>query len=98
MPVFAGVDQVKLRLPLKARLPLRGNERIALAPMIIVQEAEKSRDKRLANVSVTVVGEGGTMRLRGVVPDAKTRKVIVSLAENTAGVEQVIDELAVPAQ
>ena len=49
-PMSAGVDQVRLRLPLKAKLPLRGNERIGLAPMIIVQDAEKSRDKRLANV------------------------------------------------
>ena len=51
-PLSAGVDQVRLRLPLKAKLPLRGNERIALAPMIIVQDAEKGRDKRLANVDL----------------------------------------------
>ena len=53
-------------------------------------------DKRLAGLDVTVVGDGGTVKLRGVVPDAKTRKVAVSLAENTAGVESVVDELAVP--
>jgi hyperosmotically inducible periplasmic protein len=65
------------------------------------EDAVKSRlaaDKRLANVTVTVFAEGGTVKLRGVVPDAKTRKVIVSLAENTAGVERVVDELAVPAE
>jgi hypothetical protein len=30
------------------------------------------------------------------VPDAKTRKLIVELAQNTTGIEQVVDELAVP--
>jgi hyperosmotically inducible periplasmic protein len=58
--------------------------------------ARLTADKRLAGLDVTVVGDGGTVKLRGVVPDAKTRKVAVSLAENTAGVEAVVDELAVP--
>ena len=65
------------------------------------EDAVKARlaaDKRLANIDVTVVAEGGTMKLRGVVLDAKTRKVIVSLAENTVGVEKVVDELGVPEQ
>ena len=53
-------------------------------------------DRRLAGLDITVSAEGSTVRLRGVVPDAKTRKVAVSLAENTAGVEAVVDELAVP--
>jgi hypothetical protein len=43
---------VRLRLPLKARLPLRGNERIALAPFILVTDAEKAKDKRLQNVDL----------------------------------------------
>jgi hypothetical protein len=51
-PASAGVDQVKLRLPLKPKLPLRGNERIALAPFILVTDAEKAKDKRLQNVDV----------------------------------------------
>jgi hypothetical protein len=51
-PALAGVDQVKLRLPLKPRLPLRGNERIALAPILVVTDAEKAKDKRLANVDL----------------------------------------------
>jgi len=51
-PASAGVDQVKLRLPLKPKLPLRGNERIALAPFILVAEADKVKDKRLQNVDV----------------------------------------------
>ncbi len=51
-PALAGVDQVRLRLPLKPKLPLRGNERIALAPFILVTDAEKARDKRLATVDL----------------------------------------------
>jgi osmotically-inducible protein OsmY len=64
------------------------------------EDAVRSRvaaDKRLANSDITVVGEGGTVRLRGVVPDAQTRTAAVNLAETTAGVEQVVDELAIPA-
>ena len=48
----AGVAQVRLRLPLRPRLPLRGNERVALAPFLLVTEADKARDKRLANVDI----------------------------------------------
>ena len=51
-PALAGVDQVKLRLPLRPKLPLRGNERIALAPFILVTDPEKAKDKRLANIDV----------------------------------------------
>ena len=48
----SSVNQVRLRLPLKPRLPLRGNEKIVLAPFLIVTEAEKARDKRLQNVDL----------------------------------------------
>jgi hyperosmotically inducible protein len=60
--------------------------------------ARLASDKRLAGLNVVVVAEGGAIRLRGVVPDARTRAIIVGLAENTADVEKVIDELAVPAE
>ena len=48
----SSVNQVRLKLPLKPRLPLRGNEKIVLAPFLIVTEAEKARDKRLQNVDL----------------------------------------------
>lgn len=63
------------------------------------EDAVKARlagDKRLANVTVAVVADDGAIKLRGVVPDSKTKKLIVSLAENTVGVEKVVDELGVP--
>ena len=49
---LGGVNQVRLKLPLKPRLPLRGNEKIAIAPFLIVADAEKTRDKRLQNVDL----------------------------------------------
>jgi hypothetical protein len=48
----SSVSQVRLTLPLKPRLPLRGNEKIVVAPFLIVTEAEKARDKRLQNVDL----------------------------------------------
>ena len=74
-------DAVRKELP--TRLEDRVKDRLAA-------------DRRLAGVDITVSAEGGAVRLRGVVPDAKARKVAVSLAENTAGVEAVVDELATP--
>ena len=74
---------------LRKELPTRPEEAV---------RARLAADKRLANLNVTVLAEGGAVKLRGVVPDAGTRKVIVGLAENTVGVERVVDELAVPVE
>jgi osmotically-inducible protein OsmY len=60
-----------------------------------VVKARLSADKRVGSVEVTVTAEGATVKLHGIVPDARMRKLIVSLAENTTGVEQVVDEMAV---
>jgi hyperosmotically inducible protein len=73
---------------LRRELPVRPEEAV---------RARLAADKRLANVTVTVVADGSVLKLRGVLPDAKTRKIVLSLAENTVGVELVVDELAVPA-
>lgn len=81
---------VNLSAPVEAlrkQLPMRLEDRV---------QARLAADKRLAGLDITVSAEGGTVKLRGIVPDAKTRKVVVSLAENTTGVEAVVDELAVP--
>lgn len=79
--VAAPVDAIRRELPTRPEDAVR--DRLAA-------------DKRLAGCGVTVVGDGPTVKLRGVVPDARTRKVAISLAENTAGVETVLDELAIP--
>ena len=36
---------VKMKLPMRPRLPLKGNERVAIAPFLLVSEAEKEKDK-----------------------------------------------------
>lgn len=82
--------RVNLAAPVEAlrrELPMRPEDAV---------RARLAADRRLAGMEITVTGEGTTVRLRGVVPDTRTRKVAVSLAENTAGVEHVIDELAIP--
>ncbi len=55
-------------------------------------------DRRFEGVTFAVTAEGEKVTLRGVVPDAAARKRAVLLAENTAGVAEVVDELAVPVQ
>jgi hyperosmotically inducible periplasmic protein len=72
---------------LRKELPTRSEDAV---------NARLAADKRLIGINVTAVGEGNTVKLRGVVPDVKTRKIIVGLAETTTGVEQVVDELAIP--
>jgi TolB-like protein len=49
----SGVHEVKMQLPLKPRIPLKGNERVAIAPFLIVASADKPKDKAdLANVDL----------------------------------------------
>ena len=45
-----------------------------------------------------VTADGSEVTLRGVVPDGGIRRRAVELAENTSGVEKVVDELAVPVE
>jgi hyperosmotically inducible periplasmic protein len=73
---------------LRKELPTRPDDAV---------RARLTADKRLNGVSITILAEDGAVKLRGLVADAQIRKVIVNLAENTVGVERVVDELAVPA-
>lgn len=42
-----------MKLPLKPRIPLKGNERVAIAPFLIVASADKPKDKAdLANLDL----------------------------------------------
>lgn len=59
--------------------------------------ARLAADKRFVGVEFTVSAEGRVVTLRGVVPDARVKRLAVGVAENTVGVERVVDELAVPA-
>lgn len=72
---------------LRGELPERVEDRV---------KARLTGDKRLAGVAFVVTADGGTVTLRGVVPDATARRRAVAVAGNTVGVEAVADELATP--
>jgi hyperosmotically inducible periplasmic protein len=81
--VAAPVDALRKELPTRADDAVR---------------ARLSADKRLAGVEFKVTAEGNVVTLRGVVPTAGLKALAVDVAKNTVGVEEVVDELAVPAQ
>ena len=61
--------------------------------------ARLAADKRFVGVEFKVTADaGGVVTLRGVVPDARVKRLAAGVAENTVGVERVVDELAVPAE
>ncbi|HEY1190985.1 MAG TPA: BON domain-containing protein [Gemmata sp.] len=60
--------------------------------------ARLAADKRFVGVEFKVTAEGNAVTLRGVAPDARIKRLAVGVAENTIGVERVVDELAVPAE
>ena len=45
IPAFAGVEAVKLKLPLKPKLQITGDEKVAIAPFIIANNGEKKNDR-----------------------------------------------------
>ena len=59
-------------------------------------KARLETDRRLEGIAFTVTADGASVKLQGIVPDETARKRAVALAENTTGVEAVVDELAVP--
>jgi osmotically-inducible protein OsmY len=54
-------------------------------------------DKTLAALPIEIHAVGGTVELRGTLPDLVQRRRAVELAESTIGVERVVDGLEVPA-
>ena len=51
LTTFAGVMEVKLKLPVKPKLQIAGDEKIAIAPFVIASEGERKND-RAAKVDV----------------------------------------------
>jgi osmotically-inducible protein OsmY len=80
--VAAPVDALRKELPTRADDAVR---------------ARLAADKRFVGVEFRVTAEENVVTLRGVVPDARVKRLAVGVAENTVGVERVVDELAVPA-
>jgi hyperosmotically inducible periplasmic protein len=74
---------------LRKELPTRPDDAV---------RARLTADKRFAGVEFKVTAEGNVVTLRGVVPDARVKRLAVGVAENTVGVEKVVDELAVPTE
>jgi osmotically-inducible protein OsmY len=72
---------------LRKELPTRPDDAV---------RARLAADKRFVGVEFKVTAEGNVVTLRGVVPDARVKRLAVGVTENTVGVEKVIDELAVP--
>ena len=72
---------------LRRELPTRLEDRV---------KARLESDRGLTGIEFQVTADGGTVKLRGVVPDAKAKHRAADLAETTVGVEKVEDELAVP--
>ncbi len=60
--------------------------------------ARLSADKRFVGVEFKVTADGNVVTLRGVMPTARIKWLAVGVADNTVGVERVVDELAVPAE
>lgn len=58
--------------------------------------ARLESDSRFQGLKFEVTANGSEVTIRGVMPDAKTRRIALGIAEHTAGVEKVVDELAVP--
>ena len=63
-----------------------------------VVRARLAADKRFVGVEFKVTAEGNVVTLRGVVPDARIKRLAIGVAENTVGVDRVVDELAIPAE
>jgi osmotically-inducible protein OsmY len=72
---------------LRRELPTRPDDAV---------RARLAADKRFAGVEFNVSAEGGVVTLRGVVPNADVKRLAVGVARNTVGVDEVVDELAVP--
>jgi hyperosmotically inducible periplasmic protein len=60
--------------------------------------ARLEADKRFVGIDFKVTAEGNVVTLRGVVPDARVKRLAVGVAQNTVGVETVVDELAIPVE
>lgn len=85
-------QSVNLSVPvdaLRKELPTRQDEAV---------RARLASDKRLAGADFKVSAEGGVVTLRGTVPNANVKRLAVGVAKNTVGVDDVVDELAVPAE
>jgi hypothetical protein len=70
----AGVQEVKLKLPLKAKLAITGDEKVAIAPFVIANNGERRNDRA---AKVDVQGEFQRYLKKQLVKTTKLRLVDV---------------------
>jgi len=80
--VSAGVIEVKLKLPVKPKLNITGDERIAIAPFIIATGGEKRNDRA---AKVDVQAEFGRYLKKQLAKSTKLRVVDVPAATRLPG-------------
>lgn len=92
------VAKLRNALPANAGAPLDALRREAPVPAADAVRARLASDKRFTGVEFKVAAEGNVVTLRGVVPNPNVKRLAVGVAKNTVGVDDVVDELAVPAE
>lgn len=71
---------------LKRTIPTRLEDRV---------RSRLESDRKLEGLAIQVACEGGTVTLRGFVPDEDAHRRAVELTQTTSGIEHVIDELVI---
>jgi len=90
------VQQVRGGLPSNLAGPLASFHAGDALPVAERVRVRINSDKDLAGVEVRVSAMAGQIKLKGVVASVGQKNRAVELAERTAGVESVIDEMAIP--
>ena len=93
-----GARKVMVAMPQANRLagPLAATK---TGSLLAIEDRVRLRfqtDKALEGANITVIAEGPEVRLRGEVGNALVRARAVELAQTTAGVEKVTNELVEP--
>jgi len=78
--------------------PLAATKKGDLLPIEDRVRLRFQTEKALEGAKITVIAEGGEVRLRGEVANALVRARAVELAQTTLGVEKVTNELVEPAR
>ena len=91
-------NRIQTALPSTERLavPLNAIKNELPTRMVDRVKARLESDRKLDGIPIQVICDGGTVTLRGIVPDELTHQRAVELTQTTTGVEHVIDELIIP--
>jgi hypothetical protein len=84
LAAFAGVSEVKLKLPVKPKLAITGDEKIAIAPFVIANNGERRNDRA---AKVDVQGEFQRYLKKQLLKTTKLRLVDVPPGTRLPGTE-----------